>query len=564
MQQSHWNPQQQLQQPIQNIQQQQQQPPMDPQKREDAAAVSFLAMAEHFRSSNPPLYKAAAKCLFAATKTNATLVIKAHVHFQLGKLIYNYTKNITRGKMELETAHKMFKELGTNFEEKRLQCACMVAECALSLQDAPSESILPLLQAEAQFTRKHPKIHAKALMLTIEALAPVNPTLALEVSEMGQRYFKDLKERVMECYFQLVKSLLYARMPGKEEQLGNSVTELGILLNQIQHVPNINDMRAFCYTIQLSYFLSVGMISHSKRCLRELQLIVQNKGQEDENANQQPGFQWLRKELLTGLTYVLTSLWSIQSGQFDKAERYYENSMLHFGELNATMRKPAKWGVVERRHERLIAHLHFALHDGIAQMYLIKAKPEKVFDMTNQMYRALRVVPKDLKLFEGQLHFIMGLYLQSINVEDEAAEQYKAVVSTTDDYNLTILSKLSLCMLYLSKGKEKEFYEHFESVRVEKLQAASMTVQTLSRFVFALHSFIHGRIPECKANVVESVQKCQERDILRGQAIGMLLISRVFDCRDTESVIAGRSWASKTNDLNLQAWANRMVLGKHF
>uniref|UniRef100_A0AC34FRD3 Cohesin loading complex subunit SCC4 homolog n=1 Tax=Panagrolaimus sp. ES5 TaxID=591445 RepID=A0AC34FRD3_9BILA len=323
MQQIHWSntiPQQQLPLIPPQLQQQPIQPQpqlIDPQKREDNAAISFLAMAEHFRSSDPPLYKAAAKCLF----------------------------------------HRMFKELGTTFEEKRLQCACLIAECALSMQDSPSECILPLLQAEAQFTRKHPKIHAKALMLTIESLSPIDPNMALEVSEMGQRYFADLKERVMECYFQLVKSLLFARMPGKQEELGNSVTELGALLNQIQH------------------------ISHSKRCLRELQLIVQNKGKEDESANNQPGFHWLRKELLTGLTYVLTSLWSIQSGQFDKAERYYNNSMLHFGELNATMRKPAKWGIVERRHERLIAHLHFALHDGIAQMYLAKAKPEKVFDM---------------------------------------------------------------------------------------------------------------------------------------------------------------------------------------
>lgn len=45
-------------------------------------------------------------------------------------------------------------------------------------------------------------------MLTIEALSPIDPNMALEVSEMGQRYFKDLKERVMECYFQLVKSLV--------------------------------------------------------------------------------------------------------------------------------------------------------------------------------------------------------------------------------------------------------------------------------------------------------------------------------------------------------------------
>lgn len=43
-----------------------QQPPMDDQRREDTAALSFLAMAEHFRSSEPPCFKAAAKCLIVS------------------------------------------------------------------------------------------------------------------------------------------------------------------------------------------------------------------------------------------------------------------------------------------------------------------------------------------------------------------------------------------------------------------------------------------------------------------------------------------------------------------
>lgn len=100
----------------------------------------------------------------------------------------------------------MFKDLGLNYELNRLQCATAIAECAIALQD--SESVVPLLQAEAQFTRKHPKIHAKALMLCVEISLNSDSNMALEISEMGQRYFKDLGQRVMECYFQLVKSLV--------------------------------------------------------------------------------------------------------------------------------------------------------------------------------------------------------------------------------------------------------------------------------------------------------------------------------------------------------------------
>ena len=42
----------------------------------------------------------------------------------------------------------------------------------------------------------------------------------------------------------------------------------------------------------------------------------------------------------------------------------------------------------------------------------------------------------------------------------------------------------------------------------------------------------------------------------------MLLIARSFGCRDADSVIAGRSWAIRTNDSNLQSWATSMILGK--
>jgi hypothetical protein len=45
-------------------------------------------------------------------------------------------------------------------------------------------------------------------------------------------------------------------------ELGASVAELGELLNQVPaETPALEDIRAFCYSIQLSFFLAAGFVS---------------------------------------------------------------------------------------------------------------------------------------------------------------------------------------------------------------------------------------------------------------------------------------------------------------
>uniref|UniRef100_A0A7E4V4Q8 Cohesin loading complex subunit SCC4 homolog n=1 Tax=Panagrellus redivivus TaxID=6233 RepID=A0A7E4V4Q8_PANRE len=545
------------QEPIHHHQGHHQPPPQqNPQQREDQAAMQLMAMAEHFRNNETPSYKAAAKCLIAASKTNASSYLKAHVHYQLGKLLYYYTRNASRAKTELETAHSMFQSMGSKCEEIRLICATMVAECALSLQD--NQGAVNLLQLEAPVTRQYPKIHSKSLMLTTEALSAIDLNVAAEVANMGIIYYRDCKDNVMECYFRLVQCLCFARN-SSTEKLGKSITELIDILNRVQEAPNINDMKACCYAIQLCYFLSVGLIIHSKRCLRELQIIVQNKGRTEEQISaatrsEHSSFSWLRKELLTGLTYGLTSLWSIQSGQFDKAERYFANSVGHLNELNAMMHK-ARWGIVQRGHERFLAHLHFAIHDGMAHMYLAKARPDKVWDMTSQMIRALRAAPKDLEMFEGQAHLIMGMYFQYMKDTQNAEAQLLAVEKTTKDEDLKVISKLSLCLMYLFQAREKEFYEYYDDVRPSKLQNVSFVTRAMSGLISALHSFVHGRLAEGKTTAVEAVQICSDKDIVRVQAIAMMLIARIYNNTNEVAVSAGLDWAGRAGDPHLHTWA---------
>lgn len=71
-----------------------------------------------------------------------------------------------------------------------------------------------------------------------------------------------------------------------QQELGTSVSELGELLQDVSGtVPEINDIRAFCYSIQLCYFLSTGMLKSSKQCIRQLHMTVQStEGQQNSAA----------------------------------------------------------------------------------------------------------------------------------------------------------------------------------------------------------------------------------------------------------------------------------------
>ena len=62
----------------------------------------------------------------------------------------------------------------------------------------------------------------------------------------------------------------------------------------------------------------------------------------------------------------------------------------------------------------------------------------------------------------------------------------------------------------------------------------------------------------------DAVKTCQDKDILRVQAMGMLLICKLFNCTDTDTVAVSNQMAKNTNDPALQAWAFRCIIGESF
>lgn len=98
---------------------------------------------------------------------------------------------------------------------------------------------------------------------------------ALEVAASGIAYFREIKEIIIECYFRLTKALvsyflkinsiffkILSIQMSNQEELGATVSDLSEILQDptTNSLPALNDIRAFCYSIQLCYFMSTGMV----------------------------------------------------------------------------------------------------------------------------------------------------------------------------------------------------------------------------------------------------------------------------------------------------------------
>lgn len=71
---------------------------------QDAWYLSLLGLAEHFRTSSPPMIKPCIQCLQAVFNFKPPQRVEARTHLQLGNILLTHTKNIDLAKNHLEQA----------------------------------------------------------------------------------------------------------------------------------------------------------------------------------------------------------------------------------------------------------------------------------------------------------------------------------------------------------------------------------------------------------------------------------------------------------------------------
>lgn len=71
---------------------------------QDACYLALLALAEEFRTMNPPNIRNCIQCMFAIFNLKQPPKVEARTHLQLGNILLQHTKNTDLAQSHLEKA----------------------------------------------------------------------------------------------------------------------------------------------------------------------------------------------------------------------------------------------------------------------------------------------------------------------------------------------------------------------------------------------------------------------------------------------------------------------------
>ncbi|VDK70417.1 unnamed protein product [Litomosoides sigmodontis] len=506
----------------------------------DRAAVLLLEGAEFFRAHNPPKYKMAIKCLKACFKTLMTHEMTSFVNFQIGKLYFYYTKNIELARHHLEQAYHGMKEAGAEYTKYRIEIACAIAEVYMQLKIL--EPVKQLLRKESAHSRDFPIIHARLLFLLAEIHRAMNDwNNASEIVEAGASLFNQLGDPALECYFRLSSAMIISMDLSREEELMKSIMEVSEKLVMLSADNACLDyIKAFCCTVQICFFISSGLLKSTKTCLRQLQTLVQTmKLTYSETAPVAwPTFDWMGKETLIALTYVLTVIQSLQTCQIERciAHKYHSIAMRHITDMRRLMAR-SNWPVIRRGALDSLASFEIILLENISAAQLMLARPLETISVLAAMMERMKQSTDLFNHFEAQLHTLL----------------------TAKDTESWTVVNLSLAILYLMTCREADFYGLFERITPGKLQSSSSLLKASAHFVHALHSYLHSRLQEAKSHITDSVTIVRDEGVPRIQALATLLSAKLVAVDVPDMLIAANNFATKSSDHSLALWLNQII-----
>lgn len=542
---------------------------VDPPPGVDAnqAAISLMAMAETFRLTCR--YKMAIKCCMTALRVPTSVEIFALCSYELGKLLWLYTRNYDMARHHLEEALRTMRQLGSSLESERLKVSTMLAE--LLLAGRYYNECLEVCKGELPDSPRHPQVHTKLLFLYAEAQLRLGEfPRALEAVNAGIQFSGGSSGVLVECYFRLVKSLILSIQMTDQQELGKSVGELGEILQTVasnnKDQTAINDIRAFCYSIQLCYFLAIGMVKSAKQCLRQLHITVQTAEAaaktEMSTMNSSTTICWLSPEMLTGFAYVLTVLCNIQFGNFERAHRYYLTAIRHLGGIRLLMQKSTNSSqIVENRMESFIESMEMLLHEGLSQLYLVRQSPAESLSTITEIFKTINRSREPLRLindFGPQLHTILGMYATNMKCFEAAKLQFKTAINEgAKEFELWTLANLGLALVYLYTSRDADFYELYDAISPMKLRSQANSTRSAALLVQGFHYFLNSKQQESKKYLMDSIAISKEEDMARLQSIALLLLAKLLRSRDVLN--AACEWANKSGDNLLLLWAKSEV-----
>ncbi|KAI8480790.1 PREDICTED: MAU2 chromatid cohesion factor homolog [Branchiostoma belcheri] len=562
-----------------------------PQHQNDSWYLSLLGLAESFRTANPPKIKLCIHCLESIFQFNPPPGIEARTHLQLGSLLFTHTKNTDLARSHLEKAWLLTQTV-PGFDDVRYEAAAILANLYYKHQNQ-IQLAKSLLRKAISTSQPAPYWHFRLLFQLAQIHAWEGDNISAcellghgaESAAMAGAYYTSVgwsshqtNTRVM---FMLSKAMLLL-MDKKFHEVHPLLALCNSMLESwTGHPTHRETLRVYLLVLQVTNFLMVGQVKSVKPYLKQLQQSIQTitaLHTDDEPPPSHPAdlFQWLPKEHMCVLVYLVTVMHSMQAGYMDKAQKYTDKALMQIEKLKILDSSP------------ILSTFQLMLLEHIIMCRLVMGQQSIAVQEISQACHVCHEQPKLFVTHGAQLHTLLGLYAMSMGCLDSAEGQLNAalrIMSNTmaasrlasstharpqtesrlsQQPELWMFTSLNLAIVYLRSGKNQQLLSLLERINPDTYPSSSHAMTAAGYYIRGLQSFFQERYHEAKRYLRETLKMSNAEDLNRLTSCSLVLLGHIFlslgNSRESMNmVLPAMQLASKIPDVDIQMWSAHLL-----
>lgn len=539
--------------------------------------LQLLSLAEGFRTCTPPDMQSTLQCLMAILnlpdlETLPPLYI-ARTNLQIAKLLSEHTTDTeyTRGYLE-----KAFQTttIGTpEHDDIKFQAAFMLAIIFEKQQSNPGNAIT-LLRRCLDNSAHNIFWHCKLLFQLAQVYCNTGSySDASVVLSNGADYAYSVGAHYSRILFLLSKGMVLM-IDRNMSEVRNVLNVAGQLVETWNgSIEQKEGLKVFFLVLQVCHHLNNGQVKSVKSPLKLLQQSIQNittlqpdNPNGDNIALTGDGFQWMPKEHMCILVYLVTVLHSMQSGYMDKAQKYTEKALMQIEALKqGTDGQTPVASIIGK--SPLLNTFQLILLEHIAMCRLVMGSKSLAIKETVQaMQLCYRSQNATLQArHKPVLHSLLGLYAMSMNQMNEAEVQLSRVLREQNiSPELRILVSLNLCIVFLKMNREMELNDLLNKMNPEHFPSQSQSLKAAAYYVMGLVAFFQRRGSDAKRCLRETLKMANAEDLNRLTSCSLVLLGHIFYATGSikesmNMVTPAMQLAEKIPDIQVQCWATALL-----
>lgn len=417
----------------------------------------------------------------------------------------------------------------------------------------------PLLRKAVEISQQAPFWHCKLLF----QLAQIHSTeknfeTACSLLEAGVEFAAIAKSEYTGLLFMLSKGMLLL-IDKKPVQVNETLSKASQLIEQWQG-PAVQkeSLKVFFLVLQVSHYLTAGQVKSVKPALKQLQHSIQTITQihtDEEPVPTSPVdlFQWLPKEHMCVLVYLVTVMHSMAAGYMDKAQKYTDKALMQIEKLKMLDTHP------------LLASFQLMLLEHIVMCRLIMGNKTTAIQEIFQTCHVCQAQPKLFTTHGAQIHTLLGLYAMSMNCMEAAEAQFHTAVKLNEkNTELALFVNLNLAIVYLRTNRQQELMGLLHMIDPEKVETSSHSLKASAYYVQGLQAFFQARYNEAKRYLRETLKMANTEDLNRLTSCSLVLLGHIFlslgNSRESLNMVTpAMQLAGKIPDVHVQLWASSLL-----